>query len=697
MIKQYFTSHQQNYISFTPEIEVSLQYNINDMKRLAIILAASLNILAAAARNDRYVNMFLGSAGDHGQMTPGAAVPFGMISVCPDSDPNQHGGYDFDVPVISGISINRISGCGCHGVGGNVRILPADRNTPVVILKETEKASPGYYEAAFSNGVKGRFTATKDMAVEQYGFSTAGEHRFHIDFASAFDRRKNSAGYSILDDRTIEGWTISPTACARGVYKLYFVIRTDVPFKVMETGEENAVIMFGEDVKDVEIRVSASTVDTKSAHDVMENWKEVSFRKIHKAALKQWREVLDKIDVKGGDEESRILFYTSLYRTYLSPMDVTSPDGRYFGTDRKIHQAEGFTFYTSWSMWDTFRTKFPLLTITEPEKTADFATSLLHLYRTGKRDWVAKHEAGPTVRNEHSVIMIWDAYSKGIEGIDLNIGYEKMKAEAEKRLPMKSLDQKLESCYDLWAFSRIAEAAGHPEDAALYGRRSEELFEEVWKGHFMEVTPDFHIMKSNGLYQGTKWQYRWAMPAYMDKMMKWVGKDRLADQLEQFFAEDHYNQGNEPDIHTPFLFNTLGRPEMAQKTVRKFLTDDSAVHRYGGNAEYPEPYVGRAFRNTPDGLAFEMDEDDGTMSAWYVFSAMGFYPVVVGTNEYEVVSPLFDRITIKSGKACFTIRTKGRMSQEDTIKTISTDGRPLERWSITHDMIRNGSEVVISY
>lgn len=667
------------------------------MKRIILTLLVALNILNLSADNTRYVNMFLGSAGDHGQLPPGATVPFGMVSVCPDSDPNQHGGYDYNVERISGISINRISGCGCYGVGGNVRILPADQHEEVRIIKGSEKAYPGYYETDFSNGIKGCFTATKNMAVESYELPEGEHHRFFIDFASCFDRRKNSAGYKVIDENTIEGWTISPTACARGVYKMYFVIHTDKPYEIVDSQEEAAVIEFKDNVKKVEIRVAVSTVDQASAYDALEAWNGMSFSKILKSAVKQWKEVLDKINVKGGDKESKILFYTFLYRTYLSPMDVTSEDGRYYGTDKNIHQADGFTFYTSWSMWDTFRTKFPLLTILEPEKSCDFATSLLHLYRTGKRDWVAKHEAGPTVRNEHSVVMIWDAYSKGLGDIDLNIGYKKMKSEAEKRLPMKSLDQKLESCYDLWAFSQIAAAMGQKEDAELFMKKSEDLFAEVWKGHFMEITPDFHIMKANGLYQGTKWQYRWAMPGYMDKMIEWVGKEKLADELEQFFAEDHYNQGNEPDIHTPFLFNVLGRPEMAQKVVRKFLTDDTAVHRYGGNAEYPEPYIGRAFKNSVDGLAFEMDEDDGTMSAWYIFSTMGFYPVVVGSNEYELISPLFDKITIKSGDSRFTIKTKHRKSQDDIIKTISVDGKPLERWSITHDMIRNGSTVEIGY
>ena len=667
------------------------------MKRLSIFIFTVLSIFNLSADNNKYVNLFLGSAGDHGQLPPGAAVPFGMISVCPDCVPNQHGGYDYEVKEISGISINRISGCGCSGVGGNVSIRPADQNESLEIVKGTEKAAPGYYETVFSNGTKGQFTATRNMAVENYVLTAPRAHRFFIDFASCFQRKKNSAGYKFIDGNTIEGWTVSPTACARGVYKLYFVIHTDKPFTKIDSQEEAAIIEFDSETKEVEIRVATSTVDLKSAYDALDSWKDWSFSKIRKSADRQWAEVLDKIQVKGGDRESKILFYTLFYRTYLSPMNATSVDGRYFGTDQKIHSAEGFTFYTSWSMWDTFRTKFPFLTIVEPEKTGDFATSLLHLYRTGKRDWVSKHEAGPTVRNEHSVVMIWDAYNKGIPGIDLNIAYEQMKEEAVERLPMKSLDQKLESCYDLWAFSQIAEVTGHHEDALSFRKQSEDLFAEIWKGHFMEITPDFHVMKANGLYQGTKWQYRWAMPAYMDKMSEWVGKEKLADELEQFFAENHYNQGNEPDIHTPFLFNLVGRPEMTQKIVRKYLTDDSTIHRYGGNAEYPQPYIGRAFKNAVDGLAFEMDEDDGTMSAWYLFSTMGFYPVTVGSNEYEVFSPLFDKIVIKNGKTVFTIKTTGRKSPDDIIKTISVDGKPLERWSITHDMIKSGSTVVIGY
>ncbi len=668
------------------------------MKRSCVLFIVIVyGTICLCAHNDRYVNMFLGSAGDHGQLPPGAAVPFGMISVCPDSNPHQHGGYDYNVTEVSGVSINRISGCGCFGVGGNVRIRPADINEHLELVKGTEKAHPGYYEVLFSNGVEGRFTATRNMAVEKYSLDSGESHRFFIDFASAFDCRKNSGRYRIIDNNTIEGWTISPTACARGVYKLYFLISVDKPFRILNAQDESALIEFGEGVDEIEIRVATSTVDLKSACDALEYWKKWSFTKIHREAVRQWREVLNKISVRGGSEDDRILFYTFLYRVYLSPMNATSVDGRYYGTDGKLHKAEDFTFYTSYCMWDTFRTKFPLLTILEPEKSGDFANSLLHLYRTGKRDWVSRQEAGPTVRNEHSVIMIWDAYNKGIGGIDLDVGYSDMREEALKRLPMKSLDQKLESCYDLWAFSRIAEATGHHDDAVSFGQKSLDLFAEVWKGHFMEITPDFDVMKANGLYQGTKWQYRWAMPVYIDKMVEWVGKEKLADELERFFADDLYNQGNEPDIHAPYIFNKLGRPELAQMTVRKYLSDDSAVHRYGGNAEYPEPYIGRAFRNTVDGLAFEMDEDDGTMSAWYVFSSMGFYPMVAGTDEYEVVSPLFDKVTIGTGRSCFTIRTKGRRTHEDLIKTISVDGKPLERWSLTHDMIRNGADVIIRY
>lgn len=664
--------------------------------KIVTILLSLLITWSTWADNDKYVNLFMGTSGDHGQVTPAATVPFGMIAVCPDSDPGQHGGYDYAVPEISGISINRVSGVGCSGVGGNISVRPAAPDETLSIVKESERAHPGYYETLFSNGVKGSFTATHNMAVERYQFPGNSKRRLFINFVSSFEKHEVSSTYKVVDPYTIEGYVNSPTACARGRYKLWFLFKTDTPFHVEKMNEEDLLIAFQPNTKSAEVRITVSPLDQVTAREEAEMWASKSFRKIHREARSQWREVLGRIDVSGADEEIRTLFYTSLYRVYLSPMDVTSHDGRYLGTDGNIYHADGFRYYSSWSMWDTFRTKFPLLVITEPETMSDIALSLLHQFRTGKRDWATPFESAPTVRTEHSQIMLLDAYRKGIQQVDFTIGYEGMKSEAATALPMRSPDQKMETAYDLWAMGEIAGIMGKHQDAKQYHAFADSLFSDTWKRTFMHITPGFEKMGDNGLYQGSRWQYRWAAPQYIDKMIAWVGKESLDSQLSYFFDNDLFNQGNEPDIHTPYLFNLTGSPEKSQQLVRNLITRQM-THRYGGNAAYAHPYYGKAFRNHVEGYMPEMDEDDGTMSAWYIFGAMGLYPLLVGSDRYELVSPLFDTITLHSGDARFTIRTRGRQSPDDLIKSILLNGKPLKGYTLQHDSIAAGGELTFIY
>lgn len=663
--------------------------------KLVLYLFLGLFTHLSCTSNEKYVNLFMGSSGDHGQVTPGAAVPFGMISVCPDSDPGQHGGYDFSVPTISGISINRVSGVGCNGTGGNIRIKPALPDVTISIDKNTEKAVPGYYETKLDNGVKCELTATHNMALERFTFPTNVDKVFYVDFASSFDTRNVSCAYSVVNKNTIEGYVISPTACARGSYKLWFELKTDHPFEANNIEEENVLLSFNNDVETVEVRISVSPVDQAAARNEKLQEEKNSFKKIKRAAIARWKEKLNKIDIMEGDDELRTIFYTSLYRIYLSPMNVTSSEGQYVGTDGVIYRANDFTYYSSWYMWDAFRTKFPLLVILEDEVMSDIARSLLDLYRTGKNDWATQFESVPTVRTEHSQIMLLDAYRKGVKDIDFNIAYDAMKEEAEG-LPMRTPDQRLETSYDLWALSNIADILGNSDDSKYFMQQADSIFESTWKNEFMHVTPEFDIMKGSGLYQGTRWQYRWAVPPYLGRMIEWVGIDTLKQQLTYFFENNLYNQGNEPDIHTPYIFNLLGSPEKSQQTVRDFITKDM-IHKYGGNTEYPEPFYGRAFRNHVEGYLPEMDEDDGTMSAWFIFGAMGIYPLLVGSDTYELTSPLFDRITIRTNKSTFSISTQERESSDQVVRSIFLNGEKIDGTQITHEQIRRGGELVFCY
>ncbi len=668
------------------------------MRRVEIfLLAALLSCVGAAAHNDKYVNMFLGSKGDHGQTTPAASVPFGMIAVCPDSDPFQHGGYDYEVPNISGISINRISGVGCGGAGCNLSIFPGLRNTKVGIVKGTEKAFPGYYETLFDNGVKASLTATRDAALELYEFPDNGGS-LSVDFIAAVEKRKTACSFDIIDDHTIKGWVQAGTTCAFGTYKFYFTLSTSAPFKVLESSGTEASLLFGS--RKVEVRIGINAVAPECADMALEAIAGRSFASVKASARRLWRERLDKIKVTGGDKEQKVLFYTSMYRVMLSPVDVTSRDGRYRGTDGNIYTLpEGRRHFASWSMWDTFRTKFPMLVILVPDLFEDIAASAVDLFVTGKKNWATEFESVPTVRTEHTQIMLLDAYRKGIKGIDLAKAFPGMLAEAATELPRTSLDNRLETAYDLWALGQIAAIIGENEKADTLSAEALAMFTEVWKPNFMNPDSTYSKMRQNGLYQGTKWQYRWAAPQYVSNMVEWKGEDTLAAELSEFFDRKLFNQGNEPDIHTPFMFNLFGRHDLTSSTVAALLTDDKMVHIYGGNAEYPEPYVGRAFRNAPDGYAPEMDEDDGAMSSWYMFAQMGFYPVVVGENRYEVFSPLFDRIVLRTGARKTVIKTHGRKAYNDgnVEKRLTVNGMPQDDFVLSNDVFLNGGSVIIEY
>ena len=656
----------------------------------------------ASAKKDakepwEYVNLFMGTAGDNGQVTPAAAAPFSMLAVGPDCTPRQHSGYDFLVPDISGISINRPSGVGCSGGGGNIRILPALPSAKLKLDKDTEKACPGYYSVTLDNGVSCEFTTTGNVALERYVYPSGMKPVMTVDFASCLIGGAEAEIVSV-GATTISGWLTSKNLCSHGLYKLWFDFSTTLPFSVAERKGAKVVLDFkGASKPDVEVRIAVSPVSALASAALLKETASKTFDDVRSATLSDWNRQLSIMQPEGGSADDKAIFYTSLYRAFLSPADVTSPDGSYVGTDGVVYDAAGRRVYGSWSLWDTFRTKFPLLVVTHPERMSDICQSLVHLYRTGKKNWSTKREPTINVRTEHAVILLLDAWRKGITDFDLKPGYAGMKKEAAE-LEYNSPDHSLESVYDLWALSQLADIIGETADGKRYAAHADSVFEQTWKKEFMTITPEFKVMKNNGLYQGSRWQYRWAAPQYVDRMIEWVGRDTLCAQLSYFFDNNMYNQGNEPDIHVPFLFNRFGAPERSQDIVRRLLTDDNMIHVYGGNGEYPVPYVGRAFKNDPVGYSPEMDEDDGAMSAWYVFSASGFYPMLVGSDVYELVSPIFDKVTVNlsNGKK-FVIDTKGRKRPDAPVKYVKLNGKKLPDMQLHHADIVKGGRLTFCY
>ena len=237
---------------------------------LPLLVFCALGSTGLEARNLpgnlKYVNLFMGTSGDNGQVTPGAAVPFGMLCLCPDSEPRQHAGYDFAEPVTSGVSINRLSGIGCSGVGGNLRIKPASKDERLEVVKESEQAVPGYYFTGFSNGSSGEFTVSRAVAYEKWTLTE--DCSVYVDFKSAFERRKTSCEYQIVGDKEITGLIESGTACARGKYSFYFRLRSDKPFTVLDSGDSDATLQFSD--KEVEIRIAVSPIGQDSADKELE-------------------------------------------------------------------------------------------------------------------------------------------------------------------------------------------------------------------------------------------------------------------------------------------------------------------------------------------------------------------------------------------------------------------------------------------
>ena len=681
---------------------------------LAIFLLLGTHINAQKPALDN-VNLYIGTADDYGQMTPGATVPYGQIQVCPDSKPRQHPGYDFEQPTISGFSINRLSGVGGSGCGGNVSLMPDATGNDVRLIKHTEVAKPGYYSVQLSNGVWCTATADRRMAVERFSFPNGQRSMVNGQWSmvngqsqpvlllnprSAFDKIFD-AKFEQKSPTMGQGFAECANTCGRGHYLLHYRLYTSSPFTLDTIADGRKRLTFPElSARYVEVRIVVSTGLADELDKMTEQmvWR-TDFHTMMERAERSWQRLLSTVDVEGGTEEQRTMFYTSLYRTFHSPFQVTDRNmTRYLGTDGKAHEAKDWTYYSSWSLWDTYRTKFPLITLLDAAHSGDIMQSLAQLYITGKKDWSTNYECVPTVRTEHAIATLLDAYRQGISIPSLRDAYPGMVKEA-KRLSLKSPDQCLEASGDFWALGQLAGELGMKEDAALWTKRGEEIFDSIWPKEFQNIDETYTKMRGNGLYQGTRWQYRWGAPMYLPRMIQLVGKEKLAAQLQQFFREELYNQGNEPDIHVPFLFGRLGMPQATGGIVRSLATE-SITHRYGGNDAYPTPFVGCAFVNQPRGYCPEMDEDDGAMSAWYVFASIGMYPLVVGEAVYELFPPLFDKVTLHIGadrQTTVTIRCEGRTSAKQTVKRVTWNGKPLPDFRIQHKSLKEGGELVYHF
>ena len=649
-----------------------------------------------------YVNPFIGTAGDRGQLHPAASTPFGMVKLGPDTLLLGHSGYNYNSKRTIGFSHTRIGGVGCSGAGGNLRVLPStDYNSffAKVMDKTTEHAGPGYYDVVLqdSSPIQVELTASQHVGYHRYTFSdNAQTGYFRISVDQPFSR---DLGHSIsVNNGRIEGWVSATTVCNYGQYKFYFAMDLDRNFQVLKA-EGTSQITLAVDLekeKSIQMKVALSTISEDDAGITLENegsgW---DFENKQSLVREKWNDLLGKIEVT-GEEEYKELFYTFLYRSAMVPVSVSGDSGQYRGVDDQVHQVDGAAHYHCWSLWDTYRTKYPLLSLITGSRYRDIMRSLVELFMQGKQPWAGNAEPFPTVRTEHGVALLLDALEKGTLDFGIEDAYDDILAEAESFAP-DSPDTVLETAYDYWAVALIAQELGHTGDYQAYLALSRD-YEDEWIQNFLTMGQDADEVHARGLYEGTLWQYRWAVVHDIYNIVDIMGgRESFLSQLNQFFDEQLYNQGNEPDIHAPFLFNYVGAPLRTQEIVRDILIHPMNQW-YGTHNKWPIPYYGRIFRPEPKGYIPEMDDDVGTMAAWFALGSIGLYQVTVGQPVYVLTAPIFEQVRIHSTnhfgeETIFEIHAENLSESNIYIQEAYLNDEPLPRTWLYHDEIASGGDL----
>jgi len=463
------------------------------------------------------------------------------------------------------------------------------------------------------------------------------------------------------------------------------------------------------DKEQVLLRIGISFVNLEGAKKNLQaeitDW---DFDKVHAQTRELWNTALGKIEVAGGTEEEKAIFYTALYHTMIDPRAFSDVDGNYPGGDGKIHQTSSFTKRTIFSGWDVFRSQFPLQTIINPEVVSDMINSLVTLAGESGHDYLERWEflnaySGCMIGNP-AVSVITDAYAKGIRNFDVAKAYKYSRQTVEKfgngeKGFSDGISLTLEQAYSEWCMSQMAHFMNNPADEKLYARRAlsyRNIFDPSvnwfrsknadgtwgkWSSENGRLAQGFGCVESNPYQQG------WFVPHDVPGMVKLMGgNEKVIKDLTMFFEKvpenmiwnDYYNHANEPVHHVPFLFNRLGVPWLTQEWTRKICS--------------------RAYHNSVEGLVG--NEDVGQMSAWYVLAASGLHPVCPGETRFEITSPVFDKITFKldskyaTGKT-FTIETRNNSSLNPYIQSAELNGKSYNKCYLDYSDLMSGGKLVL--
>ncbi len=669
------------------------------MKNLFLLSLLLFLNLTQSQNLHKHVNPFIGTDG-HGHTYPGATVPFGMVQLSPDTriDGSWDGcsGYHYSDKTIYGFSHTHLNGTGCSDYG-DIMLMPTmgepsfdNKIYSSTFSHQNEKASAGFYSVKLDkHNIDVRLTTSTRVGFHEYTFNQNGSANIILDLNH---RDKLLEGeVRIIDQKRI--WVKRRSeAWAKDQY-VFALIEFDKPLeisKVKSNGEKGRrftgtelALSFSKQVKKGEkilVKVTLSPTGFEGAENNSSEIKHWDFEKIKAAAEQLWDKELSKIQITETNKDKLAIFYTALYHTMVQPNIAQDIDGKYRGRDNKIHVAEGFDYYSVFSLWDTFRAAHPLYTLIDKKRTADFINTFLKQYEQGGRlpVWELASNETDCMIGYHSVSVMADAMAKGITGFDYEKAFEAAKhsamldhlgLDAYKRQGFISMDDEhesvsktLEYAYDDWCIAQMAQILNKKDDYNYFMKRSQNwknIFD--WNTGFMRPKKNGGWDKpfdpreiNNNFTEGNSWQYSFFVPQDIPGMIEaYGGNEKFEAKLDEMFNSEskttgreqadvtgligQYAHGNEPSHHMAYLYNYIGKPEKTTEKVHYILNN--------------------FYKNTPDGLIG--NEDCGQMSAWYVLSSMGIYAVTPGNGEWIRTTPYFEKATLNfENKEQLTITKK---------------------------------------
>lgn len=718
------------------------------MKRITLLIIAISFLLFSCStqKNEKqdlaqHVNPFIGTGG-HGHTYPGAIAPFGMIQNSPDTRMDSWdgcSGYHISDSTILGFSLTHLTGTGCNDYG-DFRFAPVtgkpscnSKEYCSSFKHENEVAKAGYYSVVLDKYItKVELTAGERVAMQRYTFPQTNDAHIIVELQESNTSAEtiHESFITIESDNAISGFRRTGQ-WASNQY-LYFYAEFSKPFvgygicsdniehpnmKHAEGKDLQAWLDFdATDGNPIVMRVATSAVDVEGAKkNLAAEVQDFDFDALAAKTYQQWNEELNRININTVvNADDKDVFYTSLYHCFVVPNLFSDVDGRYRAHDKKVYQSDS-PRYTIFSLWDTFRTEHPLLTLIQRERSIDIINTFINNYETGGLLPVWELAANETncMIGYHAIPVIADAYFCGLEGIDYEKALEAMvKSAREDQFGLscykeygfipsncegESVSKTLEYAYDDWCIARLAEALGKDDIAKEFYQRAQyyknlydpstKFFRGKRNGCF--VTPFDPTQVNFMLTEANTWQYNFFVPqdlnTHIEMMGGTVAYTRKLNELFNSSSElsgrvqsditgliGQYAHGNEPSHHMAYIYNYLGKPSQTQKYVNKIMY---------------ELYTDQA-----DGLCG--NEDCGQMSAWYVMSAMGFYPVTPASGYYVIGVPHFEEmvINLENGKT-FTVIANNLSRENRYIESVKLNGKPLKRSYIYFDEVHNGGKL----